>query len=119
MKYEESQSFSRDEVESAISADEVDALIEMVVAVSMQAEDSAWAESVCLRLAAHSNCTVRGNAVLGFGHIARIHRKIKHPGVAKLLQEALYDPHQYVRGQASVAADDVQHFLGWKLAGKD
>jgi hypothetical protein len=32
-----------------------------------------------------------------------------------VVQAALRDPHEYVRGQAEAAADDLAHFLGWTL----
>lgn len=104
-------------MEAAISADHVEKLIQMVVAVSMFAEDGGWAESVCLRLANHPNYNVRGNAILGFGHIARVHGKIESLGVKESLKEALLDEQDYVRGQAHAAADDLEHFLGWQLVG--
>ena len=117
MKYEDPGEYSIDEVEAAILADRVEELIQMVVSVSMYANDGAWAESVCLRLANHSNHNVRGNAILGFGHIARVHGNIENAEVEKLLKNALLDEHSYVRGQAHAAADDLDHFLGWQLVG--
>jgi hypothetical protein len=119
MKYEELQEYSKEEVEVAISKDHVEKLILMVVAVSMHSEDSTWAESVCFRLASHSNINVRGNAILGFGHIARVYGKIESTEVKGLLEAALVDEQEYVRGQAHAAADDVEHFLGWQLVGTD
>jgi hypothetical protein len=35
--------------------------------------------------------------------------------VRRLVQIALYDPSEYVRGQASSAADDLSTFLGWEF----
>lgn len=112
MKYENSEEYTIAEVESAILADRVEDLIQMVVSVSMFAKDSMWAESVCLRLANHSNFNVRGNAILGFGHIARVHGNIQSKEVKNLVKLALLDEHPYVRGQADAAADDLTHFLG-------
>ena len=83
MKYENSEEYTIAEVESAILADRVDDLIQMVVSVSMFAKDSMWVESICLRLANHTNFNVRGNAVLGFGHIARVHGNIQSKEVKK------------------------------------
>jgi hypothetical protein len=37
-----------------------------------------WGEGVCARLANHEHFNVRGNAILGFGHLARIHARRAH-----------------------------------------
>ncbi len=78
-----------------------------------------WAESVCLRLAAHSDFNVRGNAMLGFGHIARTCRELSLGRVLPVLSNALVDPHEYVRGQADCAACDLDMFMGVRVPGYD
>jgi hypothetical protein len=61
---------------------------------------------------------VRGNAVLGFGHLARRFRRLDEGVVRPIIENALLDADPYVRGQADAAADDVAHFLGWKVKGR-
>ena len=63
MKYEDLGKYSKEGVEAAISEENVEKLIKFVVAVSMFADDGAWAESVCLRMAKHPNYNFRGNAI--------------------------------------------------------
>ncbi len=115
--YEESELYTKEEVEEAIAADNVAELIPMVISVSVYSDGGAWAEHVCLRLANHSNFNVRGNAVLGFGHIARVRGKIDNAVVKSLITAALIDENEYVRGQAHAAADDLSQYLGWQLKG--
>jgi len=105
--------WSRDTVEHALAIDDVEGLLSAVIAVSMH-EDSEYSEQLCVRLSRHPNFNVRGNAVLGFGHIARVHGKLDRKVVYPIIAEALKDGNEYIRGQAEYAKDDTTHFLGWK-----
>lgn len=86
------------------------------VGVSLYADDLEWATALCARLAAHPDQNVAGNAVLGFGHLARrfgtLDREIAHP----IIQRALSDPRPHVAGHAKSAASDTRHFLGWEFS---
>jgi hypothetical protein len=115
MEYEAIESRSKDEVEAAISRNDADELLYVVLSAALYADDPAWAEGICLRLAEHENFNVRGNAILGFGHIARIHRQLDGRRVKPVLEAALRDESDYVRGHADAAADDVESFLKWKV----
>ncbi len=103
---------SRDEIESAITRDDSERLVYAALSAALHGDDPQWAENVCVRLANHPNANVRGNAVLGFGHIARIHRMLD-AHVKPLIERALRDENTYVRGHARDAADDATHFLQW------
>ncbi|HVV82145.1 MAG TPA: hypothetical protein VHE35_03670 [Kofleriaceae bacterium] len=63
-----------------------------------------------LRLSAHRDEIVRGNAILAFGHLARLFRRASDEGVS-IVRRALRDPSPYVRGQAWAAASDLRHYL--------
>jgi hypothetical protein len=106
--------WSRDKVERALAADDAEALLSAVIAVSMHEEDQKYSEQLCLRLSRHSHFNVRGNAILGFGHIARIHGKLNQEFVYPIIADALKDGNEYIRGQAECAKDDTTQFLGWK-----
>ncbi|HEX5219687.1 MAG TPA: hypothetical protein VFZ59_08980 [Verrucomicrobiae bacterium] len=80
----------------------------------MHDEDFYFAQEICIKLSAHNHFNVRGNAVLGFGHIARVHRKLNQAVVQPIIQAALHDQDDYVRGQAEAAADDTTRFLSWQ-----
>jgi hypothetical protein len=103
------------EVEAAITRNDPDELLLAVLSAALYADDGEWAESVCERLARHEHPTVRGNAVLGFGHIARLQRTLRRTYVRFIVEAALKDPDPYVRGQAESAADDLEQFLGWPI----
>ncbi len=108
-----------DSITDALTRNDADELLHIPIALSMEPpeeEHPGYAEKVCRELAAHPNANVRGNAILGFGHLARTAGIIWKPKEVRALVEAgLADPDEYVRGQAEAAADDLRHFLKWKL----
>src|SRR5262245_43824887 len=113
MKYHDIPPLSRAEVEEIVARDDPETLARAVLSACLHAEDATWAESLCERLAGHRDTAVRGNAILGLGHLARIHRHLTQASARALIAAALADPSAYVRGQADAAADDVEQFLGW------
>jgi hypothetical protein len=115
LKYEPIPVFTRTEVEVAIQRDDPQELLYAVLSAALHAEDQEWAQDVCLRLAFHPHSNVRGNAILGFGHIARVHRYLDRARVQPIIERALNDPDEYVRGHAVDAVDDIEHFLRWRL----
>src|SRR5215207_6310956 len=112
-----SDGWTRDDMEAAIKRDHPEELPYVPIRVSMDPPDCAWAQEVCARLSGHANPHVRGNAILGFGHLARTCGGLDVAKVRPLIEGALRDPDEYVRGHADDAADDVAHYLGWRLAG--
>src|SRR5215211_3117878 len=115
MRYEAIEPRNKEEVESAISGNDADELPYAVLSAALYSDDPTWAEDVCLRLAEHEHANVRGNAILGFGHIARIHRRLDERRAKPVLEAALRDESDYVKGQADAAADDVESFLKWQV----
>ena len=113
--YEAIKEYSRDEIENAISKDDPNELLYAVLSVALYSEDSGYAEKICVQLSNHTHFNVRGNAILGFSHIARIHDKLNEKLVKPIIIKALKDENKYVRGHADCAKDDIKQFLGWKF----
>lgn len=105
--------WTEQEVETVISRGNPDELLYVPIVVSMDPPDPEWSQEICLRLATHAYCKVRGNAILGFGHLSRTTGKLDKNRVLPIVDNALSDPNDYVRGHAHAAADDIKHFLGW------
>lgn len=82
---------------------------------SMNPPEDVNVESVCVALSTHPDAFVRGNAMIGFGHLARVTRKLNKTLVKPILEAALHDKEPSVRGKADDAMDDIEHFLGWKF----
>jgi len=115
-KYNEIPQLSSDEILDAITRDDPDELRYVVLSAALYNDDRTFAEGICLRLARHADPMVRGNSILGFGHLARGFRRLSDSAKA-VIEAGLKDPSEYVRGQSWAAADDVEHFLGWRVSG--
>jgi len=105
--------WTRDDVEAALLRGDPAELLYVPVVVGMNAPacGAEWAEQVCLRLATHPDATVRGNALLGIGHVARTCAGLHDRRSVQAVQEGLKDPEPWVRGHADDARSDIEHSL--------
>jgi hypothetical protein len=117
--YQEPSRLTVEYVEDAIARDDPGELPGVPISVSLCHDSLEWSQTVCVRLSSHRDATVRGNAILGFGHLARRFRRLDEDMVRPVIENALTDADRYVRGQAHAAAEDVTHFLGWRVTGFD
>lgn len=104
----------RESVAEALRRDDVAFLRRAVVFISMYSEDYDYAVDLCLKLSSHSDPQVAGNAILGFGHIARVHRRLDQEKIQPIIDAGLSSPYFEVSGHAWSAADDTSHFLHWR-----
>ncbi|MCH2169605.1 hypothetical protein MK489_02385 [Myxococcota bacterium] len=102
-------------VEDALLRDEPDELMNLVMDVALEASDPEWAQACCVQLSKHRNAQVRGNAVLGLGHLARRFGQLDLQRVGRVMNRALFDRSPFVREQAESAADDLETFLSWRF----
>jgi hypothetical protein len=98
----------------AITRDESAKLGPMIIAAALHEEDFDFVQRACVQLSTHPDEIVRGNAVLGIGHIARLFERLDEHAV-QVVSDRLHDPSSYVRGQAHAAASDLSHFLGIEM----
>lgn len=102
-------------LERALEQDDAIALQQLVLEVALNAESREWAECTCADLARHRNAHVRGNALAGFGHLARRFGALDRRRVQRLVEIGLFAHHEYVREQAESAAEDLETFLAWRF----
>jgi hypothetical protein len=105
----------RHRVEEAILRDDPLELEGLVLDVALEGGEREWAEACCAQLARHRSALVRGNAVLGLGHLARRFGQLDPRRTRRLVAIALCDRSDYVRGQAESAARDLETFLRWSF----
>jgi hypothetical protein len=115
MRYEDIPEPSSYDAEEILSRGDLTELRLVALSVSLHSENPDLAEAICLRLAHHEDGITRGNSLLGLGHVARIHRRLTESAAKPVVEAALRDPDDWVRGHATSAADDIEQFLGWKL----
>jgi hypothetical protein len=108
--------WTKEEVEEVIERNQPWELLYVPIVVAMNPPDCEWAQDICVKLSSHSDYNVRGNAILGFGHLARICGVLNEEVVKPVIESGLHDEEQYVREQAVAAAGDVVFYLGWILA---
>jgi hypothetical protein len=102
-------------VENAIERDDPIELMDVALDIALESGEREWAESCCVQLARHRSAQVRGNAVAAFGHLARRFGRLDPQRVRRVVDIALHDPSEYVRGQAESAAEDLTTFLDWEF----
>jgi len=105
--------WTKSEAEAILAGDNRTAMVRTLIAIAMDPPDLDWAQEICIRFARHEDDYLRGNAILGFGHIARVLRALDRKRVSPIVLAALSDPSPFVRGHAESACDDLSHFLGW------
>lgn len=114
MIYREIPEFSEEEIKQAVVNNDVDKLLRNVISVALYSEDANMLKISCIMFSNHANFNLRGNSILGFGHVARIHNKLDKSLVKPIIEKALLDENEFVRGQAENAKDDTELILKWK-----
>jgi len=107
------------DIEAAISRNEPNELLWVPICVSMDPLGRIWSERVCIRLSTHSHSTVRANAILAFGHLARTFGYLNRRLIQPIIESGLAESDVEVRGNSYSATDDVEWYLGWVLAGRE
>lgn len=113
-QYEAIAPVTERELQEALARNAPDELQLVALAVALHEPDADRAFATCARLAEHPDLGVRGNAMLGFGHIARLHRRLDERALP-MIEAGLQDPAAWVRGQADSAAGELQVLLGWEI----
>lgn len=111
--------WTEQDVAAVIARGVPDELLYVPIVISMDPPDFQWSQAICISLASHPHFNVRGNAILGFGHLARTCRRIDAATVVPLIAAALQDESAYVRGHADDAAGDLLHYLDVRVPGHE
>jgi len=108
MKYEELQPIPRLQAEELLASDDADTVCRTLISAALFEEDWRWVESMCLQMAHDPRPAVRGCAMTGLGHVARIHGLLNLDVVIPLLERLVSDP--AIGGRAEDALDDIRRF---------
>jgi hypothetical protein len=109
------------DVEKVLERGDPQELLYVPIVAGMNADDCepGWAEAVCLKLTSHPHFNVRGNAMLGLGHVARTCRELNLEQVLPILSAGLNDSNETVRRQTQVAACELETHMGVVVPGYD
>ena len=80
------------DVEAAIVNGDLSELRLVPIIVTMSSPSRIWSERICVRLSTHPDEFVRGNAMTGFGHLARLYRYLNRSVVQPIILQGLSDP---------------------------
>ena len=105
--------WTEEDVDVVLQRNDPDELLYVPIVVSMNADfcEPGWSEKICLQLAQHPHFNVRGNAVLGLGHIARTCRALTLEDAVPVIAAALTDHNAYVKDHAYNAVLDLHTYL--------
>ena len=106
---------SEQAIEAALERDDPVELTDLILELAIDGTDRGFAENCCVRLARHRNPNVRGNAVLGLGHLARRFGRLDGQRVKRVMEIALHERSEHVSAQARSAAEDLATFLNWEF----
>jgi len=112
-KFQDLDTFTEHDVEEALKRDADDEISFVPLTIALAATDPAYAQQVCLKLAADPRPLVRGNALASLGHLARRFRSLDEQLVKPLVEAGLIDTDESVRISAKSSADEIHQFLGW------
>ena len=109
-----SEGWSHADVQAVLERGLVEEVLYVPIVVSLNAPDCGpdWAESLCHQLARHPHPHVRANALLGFGHLARLCRALDVDRASEAIRTGMRDADEGVRAHAFEAASDLQVFMG-------
>ncbi len=102
-------------IERDIANNNVPGIIDGISAITEHGEDPDYAENLCLQLSEHRNADVRATAILGFGHIARVHGILKEQKIRQVINKGARSSHDLERVHSESARADIEHLLGWSF----
>ena len=113
-----SNNWTTQQVEAVLARGASDELLHVPIVVSMNANDFGVtrAEDICVGLAANPDPHVRGNAIKGLGHIARVTGQFNRADSIACVKSGLSDKDELVRSHASDASSDIFMFTGLKIS---
>jgi hypothetical protein len=116
-RFDDLEQFTDSDVENALLRNDPEELKLVPLALALASVDVSPAQAFCIRLCTHPDARVRANSVVSLGHLARRFRRLDEQAVKPVIEAALCDPDEAVRGNAKSAADEIHQFLHWDIAG--
>lgn len=105
------------EVKEALQRGDATELRLAAITIALSDLDFHFAQTICTRLCSSKNDSVRGNALISLGHLARRYHALEEQTVKPIIESALLDESEFVRVSAKSAADEIHQFLHWTIRG--
>jgi hypothetical protein len=109
VKHDKLQPLSKNDVQEALASHDSAAAAEALIRMALSEPEWQWAEAVCLNALQDHRKEVKAAALIGIGHLARIHRVLHLDLVLPSLKQLLADPEW--AGRAEDILDDIAVFV--------
>jgi hypothetical protein len=109
MKYHVIEPIERADAEAILAGADLDAVCVTLISLALYEPELSWVQYICVQHAKHESPYVRHGAIVGLGHLARIHRDKALLSAQPILEGLLKDPES--AGVAGDALDDFKTFL--------
>ena len=98
----------RSEIEAVIEEDDIEEVLGATIEIALGSSDPIWATECLIRLAQHPDTDVRGNAMIGFAHLAGRFEDFEKEKALPVLEAGLQDLKPHVREQAEAALGELK-----------
>jgi hypothetical protein len=115
--YEEVPTMSAREIEVALRGNDVDRACDAVLSAALYFGDWRDAQRVCLKSLGHSSDVVKRSAIIGLGHIVRIHGSIDIDVVNSEIQK--FSENDFLSGYIENLQSDINIFYHRPRAEED
>lgn len=110
MEYEEIAPSTRGQLAAALLAGDSDKIVPALLGVLLNDPDWEWLQDKCLELLGMKDVRVQRAALLGLGHVARLHRRLDVERVRTALRAIASRPE--LAGDVEDALEDIELFVG-------
>ena len=114
-KFIDISEYTDKEIINAIKNDDLDVLIEVCISLGFNHESWKFTQDICLKLSDHKNPLVRGNALYGLAHTARVKQKLEKNIVKPILLRARKDLDETVRMKAEDSREMINQYMNWNI----
>ena len=114
MVYRPLEALSQAEIDNIIERNQLEELMLLPLSVGEYHSNWKYAQQICVKLCEHEHASIRANAVLGFGYIARTKGCLeKHIVKPLILRELRSNPEH--SGRIMDAISDINLYMDWQI----
>jgi hypothetical protein len=95
------ENITADDVKAALAQNDPEELQFVAISLALTFPDHAFIQEICVKLSAHGDPKVRGNALTSLGYLSRRFRKLDERMVKPVIESALLDSDDTVRELAN------------------
>jgi hypothetical protein len=109
MKYQNIRPISKQAAENILYSGDEFGISECLISLAYYESDWRWVQEKCLEFTNHKFLEVRRSAILGFAHLARIHKKLDLEIILPRLQQL--KENSLIAGTVEDVIEDIRIFI--------